>query len=136
MEKTDVTLKSCVCGKPQGFAQCCGRFLCGQCHARTPEQLMRSRFTAYALGGYGEYLLATWLPSAALGLSAEELSKKTLDWQRLDVIFSSQCGDNGVVEFKAWFYKEDDYAEMAFMHETSTFIRMQSRWFYVGAQGA
>ncbi len=95
---------------------------------------MRSRFAAYALGGYGEYLIATWLPASAQGLTAAELSEKTIDWQRLTVISSSQQGDNGIVEFKAWFHKSPDSDEIEFMHEISDFVRIQSRWFYVGGK--
>ena len=69
-----MNMKSCICGKPQPFAKCCDRFLSYNQTARTPEQLMRSRFSAYALGGYGEYLISTWLPASAKGLSILDLS--------------------------------------------------------------
>lgn len=127
-------MKSCICGKPKPFTKCCDRFLSGKQNAKTPEQLMRSRFSAYALGGYGEYLLSTWFPASANGLSASELSKKTVDWQSLEVISSSQTGDNGTVEFKAWFCKSSSSDEMEIMHEISEFVRVQSRWLYVGGR--
>lgn len=126
-------MTKCICGKTKSFDKCCGRFLSGAQHAKTPEQLMRSRYTAYALGGYGEYLLATWLPTAAQGLTAESLSEKILNWQRLDVLSSSQKGDKGIVEFKAWFTKPDSPDELDVMHEVSEFVRIQSRWYYVGS---
>ncbi|HSG62441.1 MAG TPA: SEC-C metal-binding domain-containing protein, partial [Pseudomonadales bacterium] len=47
----------CPCGSNKPFAKCCDRFLSGAQHAKTPEQLMRSRFSAFFLGGYGQYLL-------------------------------------------------------------------------------
>lgn len=128
----DVNMKSCICGKQKPFAKCCDRFLSGKQNAKTPEQLMRSRYSAYALGGYGEYLLSTWLPASAKGLTVSGLSEKTADWQRLKVISSSQQGDHGGVEFKAWFYKSPSSGEMEIMHEVSEFVRIQSRWFYVG----
>ncbi len=127
-------MKSCICGKPQPFAKCCDRFLSGKQNAKTPEQLMRSRFSAYALGGHGEYLLSTWFPSSTKGLAASELSEKTVNWQRLKVISSSQKGDNGTVEFKAWFCKSPSSDEIEIMHEVSEFVRVQSRWFYVGGK--
>jgi SEC-C motif-containing protein len=136
MKRAGVNMKSCICGKSKPFTECCEPFLSGQKHAKTPEQLMRSRFSAYALGGYGEYLISTWLPASAHGLTAPELSKKTVNWQGLDVIASSQRGDNGVVEFKAWFCKSPTSDEMDIMHEVSEFIRVQSRWLYTGARGS
>ncbi len=129
-----MNMKSCICGKPQPFAKCCDRFLSYNQTARTPEQLMRSRFSAYALGGYGEYLISTWLPASAKGLSILDLSKKTVDWQRLKVISSFQQGDNGMVEFKAWFCASMSFDEMEIMHEVSEFVRIQSRWLYVGGR--
>lgn len=127
-------MNSCICGKLKPFAKCCGIFLSGKQNAKTPEQLMRSRFSAYALGGYGEYLLSTWLPVSAQGMTASELSEKTVNWQRLKVISSSQQGDNGTVEFKAWFHKSPNSEDMEVMHEISEFVRIQSRWLYVGGR--
>ena len=92
---------------------------------------MRSRYSANALGGHGEYLVSTWLPALAKDLVVTELSEKTIDWQCLEVISSSQQGDKGTVEFKAWFYKSSGSEEMEAMHEISEFVRIQSRWFYV-----
>lgn len=127
-------MKSCICGRSKPFHECCERFLSGKQHAKTPEQLMRSRYSAYALGSYGGYLMSTWLPATAQGLSAAELSEKTLDWQGLKVISSSQKGDKGVVEFEAWFRKSPHSEEMEVMHEISEFVRVNSRWFYVGGR--
>ena len=122
----------CICGSEKMFEKCCGRFLTQGQFAKTPEQLMRSRYSAYALGGYGEYLLKTWLPSMARGLSVIDLSQKNNDWYRLEVLDKSQQGDNGMVEFKA-YYRSADNAE-AFMQEKSIFKRVKGRWLYVGAE--
>lgn len=127
-------MKQCICGKSKPFEKCCGRFLSGKQHAKTPEQLMRSRFTAYALGGHGEYLMSTWFPASAQNLTALALSEKTVDWVRLEIISSSQKGNKGTVEFKAWFCRSPDSSETEIMHEVSEFIRTQSRWYYVAGK--
>lgn len=124
-------MPDCPCGSAKPFAKCCGRFLSGNEHAKTPEQLMRSRYTAYALGGHGEYLLRTWFPATARDLTAAALSEKSLDWCRLEVLDKSRSGDNGEVEFRA-HYREADGAP-GVMHERSTFKRNSGRWLYVGA---
>lgn len=134
-EKRDgVSMKSCICGKLKPFVKCCEPLLSGKQHAKTPEQLVRSRFSANALGDHGEYLMSTWFPASAKGLTEAELSEKTVDWQRLKIISSSQQGDNGTVEFKAWFSKSPNSEELEIMHEVSEFVRIQSRWFYVGGR--
>ena len=113
-------------GKP--FKQCCEVFLSGNKTPKTPKQLMRSRYTAYALGEYGEYLLSTWLPENTQGLTAESLSEKTLDWIKLEVLNSSQKGDEGIVEFKA-YYKDEAGLEKVH-HEKSIFKRIGRNWYY------
>ncbi len=123
---------NCLCGKPKLLSECCGRFLSGSQVAKTPEQLMRSRYCAYALGNHGEYLMATWFPATSQGLNASNLSNNTVHWRRLEVISSSQTGDKGVVEFKAWFSVEGATDELDVMHEVSEFIRFNSRWYYIG----
>ncbi|MEX1033441.1 MAG: YchJ family metal-binding protein [Cellvibrionaceae bacterium] len=120
------------CGK-KSFEQCCGRFLNGGELAKTPEQLMRSRYTAYALGGHGKYLLQTWFPATAGGLTEEELSDKKLDWRKLEILNRSQHGDEGVVEFKAWFLRGIN-EKLEAMHEISEFRRVNGRWYYIGGR--
>lgn len=95
---------------------------------------MRSRFSAYALGGYGEYLLSTWFPATAGGLTAAQLSARSVDWQRLEVIARSQRGNEGMVEFRAWYRQLPGGEGLAVMHEISEFKRVGGRWFYVGGR--
>ncbi len=121
---------SCPCGSGKTFDKCCGRFLSEGNNAKTPEQLMRSRYTAYALGGYGNYLLKTWLPVMAQGLNAIELSQKNTEWVGLHVVSKSQKGNDGYVEFRATFL--DTQNNEVIHHEKSVFKRISGQWFYVG----
>lgn len=100
---------------------------------KTPEQLMRSRYSAYALGGYGEYLLATWLPVMAPKLTPIQLSQKEHDWVKLEIIVKGQKGDDAWVEFKA-YHRLYDTEEMDCLHERSVFKRIQGKWLYVGGE--
>ncbi len=131
---------NCPCQSGKPFAKCCDRFLNQGQFAKTPEQLMRSRFSAFSLGGYGEYLLATWSHSprssqACRGehvegsLSATDLSQKTTDWCGLKIINKSQSGNQGMVEFKAFYL--DSNGEIACHHEKSLFERSGGHWLYV-----
>ena len=123
----------CVCGRKAFFDKCCGRFLAAGQWAKTPEQLVRSRYSAYALGGYGDYLLATWFAATAGASTAEELSEKTVEWIRLEVLSREQTGDKATVEFNA-YYREPDQPDVRLMHETSVFQRSGGRWLYVGGE--
>ena len=120
----------CQTGKP--FAQCCGRFLLTDQQAKTPEQLMRSRFSAFALGGYGQYLLDTWAPEATSGMTAADLSERSTAWCGLKILKKSQQGELGMVEFKAFYVNEQ--GSEGCLHETSQFERRAGRWLYVSGE--
>ena len=122
-----ITLCRCDSGKP--FARCCGPILAGKEQARTPKQLMRSRYTAYALGGHGEYLLKTWHPNTLGPLSAEILDEVSLDWRGLEILDEDQKGDRGRVDFKASYVDEDGKSRIH--HEHSAFLRVKGKWLYV-----
>jgi SEC-C motif-containing protein len=122
----------CICNSKKPFKKCCQRFLDGGEYPKTPEQLMRSRYSAYAIGGYGEYLLKTWLPSTSQGLSIEQLSTNDTKWTDLVIIQKSQKGDDGFVEFKAYFL--DDEGQQSVLHEQSVFKRVKGKWLYVGGE--
>ncbi|MEM8661934.1 MAG: YchJ family metal-binding protein [Pseudomonadota bacterium] len=122
----------CHCGSRKPYLACCGRFLDGGEQASTPEQLMRSRYTAYALGGHGDYLLRTWFPATARGLSAEALSRRDKQWLGLKVLEASQDGDQGYVEFEARF--KDAAGKAQTLHEKSVFQRLGGRWLYIGGE--
>src|SRR6201992_2121376 len=72
---------ACPCGPGDDYDTCCGR-LHGGAPASTAEQLMRSRYSAFAVGDT-KYLLRTWHPSGR---------PRTLDldpacrWTRLAVL--------------------------------------------------
>jgi SEC-C motif-containing protein len=120
---------------PARYAACCGRWHEGLArgeHAPTPEALMRSRYSAYALlQGHGrappslhEYLLQTWHPSTAPG----ELDLGPLQWTGLEILHEETRGDAGVVEFAA-HHKVNGRA--ARMHEVSRFVREAGAWRYI-----
>ncbi|QDG90993.1 hypothetical protein NIBR502770_17000 [Pseudarthrobacter sp. NIBRBAC000502770] len=115
----------CLSGEP--YAACCGRFHSGGAEAATAEQLMRSRYSAFALLDEG-YLLRTHHASTApkaLDLDA------AMDWRRLDIVATSGGGPfdtSGTVEFKAYYRRG---SERGILHESSRFVREGGRWLYV-----
>ncbi|MFT5572287.1 MAG: SEC-C motif-containing protein [Cryomorphaceae bacterium] len=125
-----MTTNACPCNSDKPFSGCCEPLLSCKTFAKTPVQLMRSRYSAYTLGGYGDYLLETWVPSAALGLSAADLSIRSVTWVSLTVLSKSQQGESGFVEFKAVYL--DESGQQGVHHEESVFSRIKGRWFYVG----
>lgn len=119
----------CPCSSGAPYSVCCGPWHAGLpegVFAPTPEALMRSRYTAYALGLI-DYLLATWHPSTAPG----ELELAPVKWLGLDVLQAQASGDAGVVEFVA---RCRDAGRAQRMHEISRFVRHGQRWYYIDGQ--
>lgn len=91
---------------------------------------MRSRYSAYALGN-APYLLATWHSGTRpqhLDLHESPMPR----WLGLDVKrHEAQGTDAAVVEFVAR-YKIGGRAFR--LHETSRFVREDSRWYYVDGE--
>ena len=121
----------CFCGNQLAFSQCCKPYLEAKAYPETPEQLMRSRYTAYVLGGHGEYLLKTWFPPMAKTLSVSELSEKTHQWINLDVLGSGRKDTEGWVEFKATYQEKNT---KSILHEKSVFTCIGHQWFYIGGE--
>lgn len=122
---------SCPCGSGLGFALCCEPYLVQTKLADTPEQLMRSRYSAYALGGFGRYLLATWFPPMAKNMTVEQLDQADTKWLGLTVLASSANGDNGEVRFEARYQGPEGAGTM---RENSVFKRIAKRWYYIGGE--
>ena len=122
----------CSCGSGLPVAECCGPVLDGTRTAATAEQLMRSRYTAFALGD-AAHLLATWHPRtrpAELGIDAG------VRWTGLDVLATtggSPLENQGTVEFRAHYVLvgRGVAGRTGAQHERSRFLREQGRWFYV-----
>ena len=119
----------CPCGGAS-LAGCCAPYLEGCAAPPTAEALMRSRYTAYALGD-GDYLLATWHPSTRPAPLAFDGAVK---WLGLDVVRTEAGGADdasGVVEFVAR-YKVQGRAQR--LHEASRFVKEEGRWFYLDGE--
>ncbi|MES2535758.1 MAG: YchJ family metal-binding protein [Pseudomonadota bacterium] len=113
----------CPCGGA-AFAQCCGRFIGQAEKPRTAAELMRSRYTAYAMRDAG-YLQATWHASTRPALP---ITDEKLKWIGLEIRKQTQDGDQATVEFVAR-YRVDGRAHR--LHENSRFVREGGSWFYV-----
>ncbi|WP_147794815.1 YchJ family protein [Cellulomonas sp. Y8] len=115
----------CLSGLP--YDECCGPRHRGERTAATAEALMRSRYSAFAVGD-AAYLLRTWHPSTR---------PRTVDlddavvWRRLDVLGTDRGGpfdSAGTVEFRASY---SDPQGRGSLHEVSRFVREDGAWTYV-----
>lgn len=115
----------CPCGGGE-YATCCRPFLEGAA-APTAEALMRSRYSAFALG-LVPYLRDTWSASTR---PRDLVLDDGLEWRRLQIVDTARGGaadDEGVVEFRA-AHRSAEGAGV--LHERSRFARQDGRWVYV-----
>ena len=130
----------CPCRVDSGtetpYGDCCGQWHTGysatpRLHAPTPEALMRSRYSAYALK-LGDYLLATWHGSTAPG----EIDFPPTNWLGLEIKHAEARGDAGIVEFIARY--RDSTGKAGRLHEISRFVQegvgLDARWLYIDGQ--
>ena len=77
----------CPCGSKKLFSQCCQPLLNGEKTAETPEQLMRSRFTAFSRADAWGYVLKTWHPDNRPAVSEAELAEESrlAKWEKLEI---------------------------------------------------
>jgi SEC-C motif-containing protein len=125
--------RDCPCHSGLRYAACCAQFHDGTEEAPTPEALMRSRYSAFALG-LGAYLVKTLAaehPDRALpdAEHARELSraKERQRFLGLRVVETSSSGDVGEVLFVARVFERGVDRSFA---ERSTFVREDGAWRY------
>ncbi|GAA3947695.1 YchJ family protein [Microbacterium soli] len=108
------------------FGSCCRPVLTTGI-APTAQRLMRSRFTAFALGD-AAHLLRTWHPTTRPAVLDPDGG---IEWRRLDVLDVRRGGPfdvEGIVEFVA-LYRQDGVRGT--LHERSRFLREGRAWLYV-----
>ena len=119
----------CPCCSGKLYEECCKVFHSKKEFPKTAEELMRSRYTAFAIPN-GEYLWQTTLPSKRKFHDKSELEVwgKENTWTKLEIINSSKKE----VEFKAYF--TDKFGKENIHHELSTFKKVDKKWYYVSGK--
>ena len=118
------TSHECSCGSGKTFTECCNRYINQAEVPETPEQLMRSRYSAYSLKNE-EYLLNSWHQSTRPG--SLDLSSDKTKWKKLKIISTTP----NAVHFVAFFSDNINGKESYFyLSENSEFIK-DSRWYYL-----
>jgi len=123
--------KRCYCGSNKNFTDCCQPFINKKALPQTPEQLMRSRFSAYAIGN-AQYIYDTYASSSQLAQSVEDISDwgDSCTWLALQIhsINQGNVAKNEVceqfVEFSAFYITDNILYEL---RENSRFILEQDQ---------
>ena len=115
---------NCDCGSQKSFSDCCEPLLKGQTKATSPEQLMRSRYTAHVKKDIA-YLKATLAPEQRSSfIEKDVLAWANSEWLGLDIVEAK----GNKVEFVAKYKSKGKVFEH---HEYSTFRKIGDTWYFV-----
>ncbi len=131
----------CYCGNITPFEQCCLPIISGKAQAKTPEQLMRSRYSAYATH-YPQYIYDTYSRESQQNVALEEIKQWSTHthWLKLTIIksaqveletFNHQGAELPKVQFKALYI---DDKKFYLMEENSRFIVENNHWYYLDGE--
>jgi len=124
--------KTCPCGMPLGYSECCGLIISGKREATTCLELMRSRYAAFTTANV-DYLMQSHHSDNRPIKERKQIKKwaESVQWMGL-VILNTQGGEitdnTGYVEFRALYLEEGKMQEI---HEKSLFKRENQKWVYV-----
>ena len=115
----------CPCGRGAPLSSCCLPHIEGLTRPATPEELMRSRYTAYSRGDE-PYLLKTW--HSATRPASLDLSSSAARWVLLEVLRAATLSEGeGEVHFRATSLEE---GRAWTLEEVSRFEREEGEWRY------
>lgn len=140
-----LTNNSCPCGSARSYSDCCQPLhdnkaiaACSNI-AKSAEQLMRSRYSAFVLQKV-DYIIATTVPAQQAFLDKQAISDwaKETDWAGLEVLNFNPKVDktHASVAFKAFFnVLENGVINKKFHHELSFFVKIkqqhQEKWYFL-----
>lgn len=119
----------CPCKSNKAFEQCCQPIIIGVAKAYTPEELMRSRYCAYAIGN-GQYIVNTYSQSTRTKQSISDIQMWADKCEWINLIIHSAVGST--VEFSAYFIEDK---QLYILREKSEFIledtaEHNENWYY------
>jgi len=121
---------ACPCGSGEQFGRCCLALHRGERQAATAEQLMRSRYSAYAVGDL-DYIWRTWHPRTRPDALTPDGGLIWTGLEILDTVDGGPEDQTGEVEFRAHYRDE---RRSGTLHERSRFAVRARRWFYVDGE--
>jgi len=113
-------MMQCPCGSTLPFKQCCQTIIKNK-KATTAEQLMRSRYSAYATNN-AQYLYDSYATISQQEQSVSEIEHwaKQCQWLELSILTSADYNDYSTVEFSANYLQQNKLYQL---HELSKFIQ-------------
>ena len=124
----------CPCGSEKEANDCCNPIINGVREAKTAEELMRSRYTAFTRADIN-YLMKTQHKSTRI--RKEKDKRKLKNWAQsaqwlylsvMSVIDGGEDDETGKVIFRAFYTQNDEYENI---YEESLFEKIDDKWIYI-----
>ncbi len=121
--------QACPCQSGKTFGDCCQSFIAGDALPETPEQLMRSRYSAYVMADL-DYIEQTTQKDVRPQYDFAGLRDwaENSEWLGLKIHDTETDGDNGRVRFTARYREKSGIINHS---EDSKFVREENRWFFL-----
>ena len=130
-------MKKCPCCSGKEYSVCCEPFHLGKKTVPTAEEMMRSRYSAYAEVNI-DYIVDTMLPDEEDPEKYKTGIQKWAEdstWEKLEILDTQDGGandDKGFVEFKAYYSIE---GKQQIHHELAYFEKKDSeKWIFVSGK--
>lgn len=122
----------CPCLSNKPFQSCCGAIISGHSVANSPEELMRSRYSAYATN-HADYILKTYAEDKRSEHTVDEIEQwsKQCKWRGLIIHEHHFDESKGQVTFSAFYIDDKNLWEM---REKSNFIIEDNKWVYLDGE--
>ena len=122
----------CLCRSGKTYGECCGPVLAGERKAATAAELMRARYSAYAVGDV-KFLYESSGPEVRAEFSEEKTKEwsKGATWEGLDILSTNKGGqddDEGFVSFVAHYTANGQVCEH---REQSYFKKIDGDWRFI-----
>ena len=120
---------ACLCNSQLNYGDCCQPYHLDIKTPATPEQLMRSRFSAYALKN-ASYVFKTYAKEKQAQNPVNEIADfaNSCRFVNLVVRDTQQSDERGYVAFNAYYFYQNLYCEL---DEKSDFIKEDGEWRYL-----
>ena len=124
-------MNSCPCGSGITYAECCEPVIKGVISAKTAEQLMRARYSAYTKVKT-DFLLKSLHPDHRSNHDDNQTRDWAANsiWEGLEIINTENGGENdthGTVEFIAHYTVKEEKNRH---HELASFIKHDDAWYF------
>lgn len=124
----------CPCGTGKAYTDCCEPFIKGKKKPAIAEDLLRSRYTAFARAEVS-YIVETTHPKSRHTVNEQEIRRwaTTSQWEKLEIVGQEEIDGRVEIEFVATYTQKGNHNRH---HEIAIFSKDGGRWYFEDGRAA